>query len=354
MSPFFSIGVTTGSPGGIRLDMLRECLASLLASVCEDYEVVIGNDCPTHALTPEEIGIRDPRIRILNHPENVGEMKNMNAVLEASRGQYFTWLADDDLHSKRFLSTVRGVIEWYGAPSCVLTLYAQGGQYPEPEEIPEATMLSGADYLREYLAGRIRILSCYGVFRVDEIRALGGMARPHPGYQHYSDNWLALKISSLARVAFVRSPLVFFRTHAGSESTGSTDVGAYLACQKALLSETKAILEGPGGNPENTRLLLEWFVRDYLGVMQRSGRLQLGKLAGYGAFVLGAAGGTGLPRVKLGAFFGRQSLGLFWKMTGAAWRERIIGPLARCKQRFGPRRMPTDKAGLSGRQRRDE
>src|SRR5262249_23161831 len=101
--PRFSIVITTYN----RLEMLRECLASLVCQPGEDFEIIIGNDYQLLALTPDLLGSDDPRIRIINHPSNLGERNNINALLEVASGQYFSWIADDDLFAPTYVASMR-------------------------------------------------------------------------------------------------------------------------------------------------------------------------------------------------------------------------------------------------------
>ena len=55
------------------------------------------SSCP---VTPRH---HDPRIRFVNHPTNLREVGNMNALLREATGRYFTWLFDDDLYEPGFL-----------------------------------------------------------------------------------------------------------------------------------------------------------------------------------------------------------------------------------------------------------
>jgi glycosyltransferase involved in cell wall biosynthesis len=80
--PFFSIGVTTYN----RHELLRETLNSILAQSFTDFEVIVGNDYTQEVLTGEMLGITDPRIRFVNHPRNLREVGNMNALLEMAKG----------------------------------------------------------------------------------------------------------------------------------------------------------------------------------------------------------------------------------------------------------------------------
>ena len=125
-APLFSIGVTTYD----RLELLRETLQSVLRQDCTDVEILVGNDNPARILDAVIIGTSDPRVRIINHPVNLGEMGNMNALLSEAKGHYFSWLADDGLYAATTLSTVAGASAKLQDPPCVFTtssIQAVGG-----------------------------------------------------------------------------------------------------------------------------------------------------------------------------------------------------------------------------------
>ena len=111
--PLFSIGVTTYD----RVELLIETLSSITAQTFTDFEVIVGNDNPERTLTAEALGVDDQRIRFVNHASNLGELNNMNTLLDISRGRYFTWLADDDLYAPTFLAAVAEALEKCHYPS---------------------------------------------------------------------------------------------------------------------------------------------------------------------------------------------------------------------------------------------
>jgi len=128
LRPFFSIGVTTYD----RKDLLKETLASIVQQRFTDFEVLVGNDFTQESLCGDSVGVQDPRVQFLNHPENLGELRNMNLLLTRSRGRYFTWLADDDLYAPDFLLAVHSALVRFEFPPCVFTSYDSGGTFEPP------------------------------------------------------------------------------------------------------------------------------------------------------------------------------------------------------------------------------
>ena len=79
-----SIGVTTYD----RLEMLGETVSSILAQTHKNLEILIGNDNPERNLTMSDLGLGyDPRVIIVNHSKNLGEINNLNWLLKNSSGR---------------------------------------------------------------------------------------------------------------------------------------------------------------------------------------------------------------------------------------------------------------------------
>lgn len=99
--------ITTVIPTYRRPDLLRRAILSVLKQEDADLQVAVFDDASGDN-TPEvvaEIARRDPRVRYVCHPRNLGMMPNTAAAVDAVRTPYFTILNDDDLLAPRFFST---------------------------------------------------------------------------------------------------------------------------------------------------------------------------------------------------------------------------------------------------------
>ncbi|MFK4148124.1 CDP-glycerol glycerophosphotransferase family protein [Streptomyces sp. NPDC004065] len=77
---------------------LRECLDSVLGQSFRDIEVIAVDDCSpdgSGAILDEYAG-RDPRVRVLHLPENVGLGRARNAGMPLATGDYLFFLDSDD------------------------------------------------------------------------------------------------------------------------------------------------------------------------------------------------------------------------------------------------------------------
>jgi CDP-glycerol glycerophosphotransferase len=87
---------------------LRQCLDSLLEQSFTDFEIVAVDDrSPDHSgAILAEYAARDPRVRVLSPPENVGLGRARNAGLAQATGEYVWFLDSDDWMAAGALSAV--------------------------------------------------------------------------------------------------------------------------------------------------------------------------------------------------------------------------------------------------------
>jgi glycosyltransferase involved in cell wall biosynthesis len=87
--PRFSVVIPTyGRP-----DLLRETVASVLAQTIDDLECIVVDDA---AAVPAP-AFDDPRVVSIRHQENLGLSGARNTGIRAARGDYVTFVDDDDL-----------------------------------------------------------------------------------------------------------------------------------------------------------------------------------------------------------------------------------------------------------------
>ena len=307
--PYFSIGVTTYK----RRELLTQTLASIRNQTFGDYEVIVGNDDTQEPLSGGLLGIEDSRIRFVNHPQNLGEMKNMNSLLRAARGQYFTWLADDDLYAPAFLQVVHSALIRFDFPACVFTSYAMGATFLAEESglTGEQRLVSGRQFLREYLAGSLRTLG--GVFDTEYLRRTGGMEQLGKGFSPYSDALVAIRAGLLEKVVHIDAPLIFFRTHEGSISWTSGDVDAYSSAQDDLCRECITVFGSEGLRADfghNLFRLLQRCIGDFAEVRRRSGSVNSRMTLSY-------------LRVLRPYIRALKGSGLYWKVIGFLMRTIV-------------------------------
>ncbi len=91
--------VTIGIPAYNRPAGLGRAIRSELEQDYREVEVLVSDDAspdPAVERTALKLADADPRLRYVRQPRNLGHAGNYQWVLQAARGQYFMWLADDD------------------------------------------------------------------------------------------------------------------------------------------------------------------------------------------------------------------------------------------------------------------
>lgn len=245
--PFFTIGVPTYN----RHDLLRETLNSILSQGFTDFEVIVGNDYTEEVLTGEMLGISDPRIRVVNHPRNLREVGNMNALLEMATGRYFTWLFDDDLYEPDFLQTAHDCLVQAGLPPAFFSSFRmmKVGEKFQPRKVSSSTMLEldGREFLQRYSASRPEIASTYGLFDTVALRSIvGGLEElSASAIGLYSEFLFLLKCALLGRIIYIDAPFYVFRRHADSYSETNLDLENHLVAGRELILRSGEVLRHP-------------------------------------------------------------------------------------------------------------
>ncbi len=271
MAPLFTIAVTTYN----RKEMLKKCLASIAQQEFSDYEVIIGNNYTEEILTRESMGISDPRFSFVNHPTDLGQLGNMNYLLRQANGRYFTWLADDDLLTPQCLDALNSTLSQFSYPKCVFCLYHDGADYipgPVTDVGTSSQVMTGSAFLQQYLSRKLKLIGCYGGLETEYLQEIGGIRKLGDSFSPYADNLIAIQAGVLDKVAYVDTPLFFFRTHDQSLSYTSSNLSAYASAQRELLSICEEIFMSKNLSPDyrrNMYYLLKWFAGDIYSVSGR-------------------------------------------------------------------------------------
>lgn len=114
--PLVSIGIPTYN----RPQTLHKTLDSITQQTYQNIEVVVSDNCSTGGETEaviKEFMDRDSRIRYYRQTNNIGMFYNFRFVFQASRGDYFTWAADDDDRTPNFVEACMEKFQQAGADS---------------------------------------------------------------------------------------------------------------------------------------------------------------------------------------------------------------------------------------------
>jgi glycosyltransferase involved in cell wall biosynthesis len=188
---------------------IEPTLAALAAQTHDDFEVLISDDASPDetAVLCEGFAARDPRFRLIRQPVNLGWVGNVNALLAAAKGEYFTFAFQDDLPEPTYFE--RGVAALEAEPDAILSfsdialVHADGRR-----EEKRYTELDGITDRLERARSIARQNGSWwipnrGVFRARAAAAIGGLRRHAAG--EFSADWPWLLHMSLLG-SFARVP----------------------------------------------------------------------------------------------------------------------------------------------------
>lgn len=173
-------------------EYLAESLDALLGQTYADFELVISDNASTD--TTEDIcrdyAAKDPRIRYLRLPRNIGAAPNHNFVFTQCRGELFKWASHDDLYARDLL--LRCVEALDERPDVILAHSDQAvidetGQVKVPYAYGLATDSPSAPERFRSLLFEPGGDDFYGVVRADVLRRV----KPHDSYHHADRTFVA-------------------------------------------------------------------------------------------------------------------------------------------------------------------
>ena len=277
MNPFFTIGVMTYD----RPILLRKCLLSIKHQSFKDFEVIIGNDYISAEVILADHGIEDTRFIVINNQKNLGEADNMNMLLNAAKGNYFIWLADDDLMHPHLLAMSHESLQTQSSkkPIAVFSNYSSGEQpnekfFQRRQAYNIGSLYQQQEFLQKYLSRQIDLIGCYGLIPTKELRRIGGIKRLGNDFGPFSDTILPIMLAEHCNILYLDVPLIFLRLHPESKSTTSTNMSAYTSAENDFLSVFSKYCER-NSCIQGVRLLkyfiVKWFAETESIVYFRSG-----------------------------------------------------------------------------------
>ena len=197
-------------------NFLHEALISILAQDFVEFELVICDNASTDRTEAicRDFCRRDRRVRYFRNPENIGASGNCNRVFELSKGEFFKWIAHDDLHEHDFLSRTLEILT--SEPDVVVaftravSIDSRGRRIREWATHPDICSVDlKTRYARWLAAAEDPLpLPIFGVMRANVLRKTRGfMAYPE------ADIALLTELSLYGRFAEVPEPLFLQREH---------------------------------------------------------------------------------------------------------------------------------------------
>jgi glycosyltransferase involved in cell wall biosynthesis len=170
--------LTVAIPTHNRPRFLRRAVESVLQQTFTDFDLLILDNGSDDAGWVDDPLFRDPRIRCICHPRNIGVVANWNTAVSEATGEALSLFHDDDVMLPRFLEKCVSALNEWPAAGMVHTLARRVdcagrnlGIYGHPNH---HGVLSGHDYMLWNLrAGGYAAIPSSVVIRLSTHRQVG-------------------------------------------------------------------------------------------------------------------------------------------------------------------------------------
>lgn len=275
--------ITIGIMTYDRVEMLKEAINSVLNQSYEKFKLIIANDFIESPISYETLGIKkDPRIELINHSVNKGEVKNMNFLLHYADTEWFTWLADDDVIHPDYLKKLHDAIIQNNDVVAAYSNFADGpspeGVYPPKLTSEKSNIYNPKEFISEYTLKKCSLIGCYGLMKTEYLKVIGGISLLGNGFGPYSDTLIPIKLAKYGSIIWVDEPLVFLRTHPESPSHESADFLAFTSAETDFLKGLKEVSSGKNLieiKDESIFNMMVWFSKNQLCVLSRDNTLNI-------------------------------------------------------------------------------
>ena len=191
-------------------NVIESTLKTILDQSLQDCEVIVSDDCSNDGTWDvlQAIQAREPRVRAIRTPQNLGMAGNANFAVQATTGKYIALLHHDDLYRRDLLEKWLGPLECHNDVNFVFNGYSQENGVDVLEPIKQKR-IDGKRFLEEFLFPRWGCpVRGTAMVRRSAWERVGGM-RPEFGLLADIDLWMRLSMEDA--VGYVREPLIFIR-----------------------------------------------------------------------------------------------------------------------------------------------
>ncbi len=199
---------------------LHECVESILAQSCGDFDLAILDNASTDGTTEWLATLRDERIRLYPADRPLSIQENWARIKTIPKNEFLTTIGHDDLLDSKFLETISALIHAHPDAGLYFTHFRLIDG--EGKLLRRCRPMPGRETAAEFLAARLcELRDSFGtghVLRSSAYDAIGGIP-PFPKLL-FADDALFLQAIGASYRATALDEMFSYRWHAASASTG--------------------------------------------------------------------------------------------------------------------------------------
>lgn len=206
------------------LSFVKRSLESLLKQTYKNIEIIIVDDSPSSYPNREKIknyidNLADPRVRLIQNEKNIGGALARNVGIFASKGDYITFLDDDDMYlEKKIENQVKEMEENdYDLTFSNMLIKNTKGKIIDVRSYHNIWSFEKEEFLKYHIMRHATGTPTF-MFKAEKLKAIGGFDDAIMGQEFY----LMLKaIENDLKIAYLNlNDVVVFRHNEESISTG--------------------------------------------------------------------------------------------------------------------------------------
>ncbi len=252
-SKLFTIALPVRNGGAY----LRECVESILAQSCGDFDLAILDNASTDGTTEWLATLRDERIRLYPADRPLSIQENWARIKTIPKNEFLTTIGHDDLLDPGFLEIISGLIHAHPDAGLYLTHFRLIDG--EGKFLRHCRPMPARETAREFVGVRLcELRDSFGtghVLRSAVYDAIGGIP-PYPNLL-FADDALFIQAIGGSYRATALDEAFSYRWHASSASGSCTMGGLFASLEQygSLLADQR------GGDPALAEVLRRYFPR---------------------------------------------------------------------------------------------
>jgi glycosyltransferase involved in cell wall biosynthesis len=207
------------------LAYLAETMDSILAQTYSDFEFIIVNDCSTDPGVWDLLcryADQDQRLKLVQNQQNQGQAWSLNHALELAQGEYVAIQDGDDIslpdRLRRQVALLDNRPEIVFVSSEIEFINSEGGHLGTTAQATSPEVVSWYMLFYNFVMGHAQI-----TFRRQAVVELGGYCESSSAYVTILDYELWCRLLQVGKCAIVPEPLIKYRKHNKSFSSGNRD-----------------------------------------------------------------------------------------------------------------------------------